>query len=355
MSFQVNKFDGSLLVTLADGTIDSTSSSIRLLGKKVPNYGEIIAEDFIHILENFSSSAPPPNAIAGQLWWDSANNVLKVNDGTSFVGAGSVTSGDTATVGVAGSACTDPAGSMFWNTTTSQLLVCDGTKLILIGPGGSVGNSTGSVFLSDTNNPLILVIVNSVVMAAWSNVAFNPTFIGSVLVGSSSVSIDLTASFPTSLGGLKVGLNLSANVTDNKFIGTAVTAQYSDLAERYASDVYLHPGDVVKLGGSAEITKTTEYADTDVFGVISTNPGLTLNSNAGSNETHPLVALSGRVPCKVVGKVKKGQRLTSSEIEGVATGIKNINSLSPWSIIGRSLEDKTNLDISLIEIVIGNK
>jgi len=132
---------------------------------------------------------------------------------------------------------------------------------------------------------------------------------------------------------------------------TATAAQYSDLAERYEADSAMEPGDVVKIGGEKEITKTTTENDADVFGVISTDPAFKMNADAGTDGSHPYVALSGRVPCKVEGPVSKGQRLVSSTTPGVAKGVTDTT--TPLSIVGRALETKTDDGISIVEIVVG--
>jgi hypothetical protein len=125
------------------------------------------------------------------------------------------------------------------------------------------------------------------------------------------------------------------------------------LAERYHADAEYESGTVVKLGGPHEITQTVTSGDTSVFGVISTDPGLILNAGAGNDETHPLIALTGRVPCKVIGSVNKGDRLVSSDIPGVARAY-SIND-DVLAIIGRSLVNKTSTEVELIEIVVGVK
>lgn len=138
------------------------------------------------------------------------------------------------------------------------------------------------------------------------------------------------------------------------FIGTASAALYSDLAERYEADAVYEPGTVLSIGGSKEVTAASGDKTTDVFGVVSTQPGLMLNSAAGEDDTHPYVALSGRVPVKVVGKVKKGQRLVVSDT-GIARALdeKELASTSSLSIIGRALENKTTEDLGKVLTVVG--
>ena len=132
---------------------------------------------------------------------------------------------------------------------------------------------------------------------------------------------------------------------------TSTAAQYSDLAERYEADASMEPGDVVKIGGEKEITKTTEENDSDVFGVISTDPAYKMNADAGQDATHPYVALSGRVPCKVVGAVTKGQRLVSSATDGAAKAA--VANYSTEEVVGRELESSTDENLKMIEIVVG--
>ena len=100
-------------------------------------------------------------------------------------------------------------------------------------------------------------------------------------------------------------------------------------------------------------TKTTQEGDTDVFGVVSTQPAFKMNADAGDNDTHPYIALSGRVPCKVKGPVKKGDRLIASAQEGVAEAVQDISTLSLHSVLGRSLETSDDNEVKYIEIVVG--
>jgi len=144
--------------------------------------------------------------------------------------------------------------------------------------------------------------------------------------------------------------------TDYKFHGTATTAQYADLAELYKSDAEYTPGTVVKIGGEAEVTQTTDLFCTDVFGIVSTDPAYLMNSTCEGMTV--AVALEGRVPCKVIGQVKKGDRLLSSEEPGVARVASEyeLQEVLDWyRIVGRALEDKTTESIGLIEVVVGAK
>ena len=76
MAYEVNKFNGTFLVSVADGTIDTTTD-LRFIGKNYAGYGEVQNENFLHLLENFSNTTAPPKAVTGQIWYDSGNNALK--------------------------------------------------------------------------------------------------------------------------------------------------------------------------------------------------------------------------------------------------------------------------------------
>jgi hypothetical protein len=131
--------------------------------------------------------------------------------------------------------------------------------------------------------------------------------------------------------------------------GTATAAQYSDLAERYETDQMYTAGTVVCFGGNAEITQSTDLYDSKVCGVISTNPAHLMNAQAGSNETHPAVALTGRVPCKVMGTIRKGDLMVTSAMPGVAM---SADERVPGTIIGKAIQDYTDGGIGVIEILV---
>lgn len=121
----------------------------------------------------------------------------------------------------------------------------------------------------------------------------------------------------------------------NTIYGHAVEATYADLAERYAADAPYEPGTVLVFGGEAEITTTTKLADTAVVGIVSTDPALKMNSAAGNSETHPYIALKGRVPCKVIGEVNRGDLLVTSDKAGFAK--KSLGVPMIGTVIGKAI------------------
>ena len=135
------------------------------------------------------------------------------------------------------------------------------------------------------------------------------------------------------------------------FHGVATSAQYADLAERFEADQAYEPGTVVALGGDKEITQVNTALSNDVFGVISTDPAYLMNSQAGTNLSHPAVASVGRVPVKVIGTVKKHDRLVSAG-NGVARAILPGEAITSWNIIGRALASKEGDGVALVEAVV---
>ncbi len=111
-------------------------------------------------------------------------------------------------------------------------------------------------------------------------------------------------------------------------------------------------GAVVSLGGEAEITETTSDLQDTVFGVVSTMPALRMNNGAGNSDSHPFIAMTGRVPVRVKGTVEKGQRLVSSSVKGTARAVATGESINPFHVIGRALESKTDSEIGLVNCVV---
>lgn len=306
MAYDVTKTDGTRLTIVADRTIDTTSP-IRLVGKNYSGYGEIMAENLVQMLEHFSNPAAPSNPVIGQLWWKSSENVLYVYTIGGWY----------------------PLGG-----------------LNIIG-GPSTGFDT--TFIKDTNSilhPAMKIKVNNIIVAIVSSDTSTYT---------PHLDTGLQTIFPT----IGQGINLNMSGTDNdgesgnyKIRGRSMEAEFADMAEIYRSDIELVPGHLVKLGGQAEITKTSHQFDNEIFGVISTAPGFLLNAKEKYSEHAYPVALKGRVPCLVKGTVRQGQRIVASEIPGIGMVADHCDS---FAVIGRAIRSKTYDDIGAVEIAVGAK
>jgi len=133
------------------------------------------------------------------------------------------------------------------------------------------------------------------------------------------------------------------------FSGTATTARYADLAENYLGDADYEPGTVLVFGGSAEVTVCTAKGDRKAAGVVTTNPAHLMNSALEGDHVVGL-ALQGRVPCKVIGKVAKGDMLVTSSIPGYAM-VDNDPKLG--TVLGKAVQEKTDDARGIVEIVVG--
>jgi len=526
MAYTINLTNGTILTTIADGTVNSTACSLTLVGKNYAGYGTFLNTDLVHVLENSASTTPPTTPLIGQLWWDSAGN-LKVYTGSTFRTLGTMTASNSAPTG-------SVTGNAWWDTFNQQLNIYNGASWILIGPaftsntgqsGTIVGTITDSGLASHVavnvyvSNTLVAIVSKDseytpqTVISGFStirpgfnlstaiaNIKYVGTATNSDALGSISSTnyarTDIATTFANTISvnnnsGLTVGtgnnftVGVSGNVTQltnniqnanlviranigsgivtaltvngsdgsttianlitsgafntsgyiattsadqatsnvtgavrvtnggvgvngnvftsNSFValgnvvvsrearatgnistsgyliisnsdaatsnvtgalrisggmslggaifaagningayfnGVAINALYADLAERFEADAYYEPGTVLTMGGDAEVTIATEELSEDVFGVVSTRAAYLMNSQAGSNETHPPVAVSGRVPVKVVGSIKKGQRLVSAG-RGLARAA-NKEEITPFNVIGRALENKTD-------------
>jgi hypothetical protein len=526
MAYTINLTNGTILTTIADGTVNSTACSLTLVGKNYAGYGTFLNTDLVHVLENSASTTPPTTPLIGQLWWDSAGN-LKVYTGSTFRTLGTMTASNSAPTG-------SVTGNAWWDTFNQQLNIYNGASWVLIGPAftsntGQSGTIVGTITDSGlTSHVAVNVYVSNTLVAivskdseytpqtvisgfstirpgfnlstAIANIKYVGTATNSDALGSISSTnyarTDIATTFANTISvnnnsGLTVGtgnnftVGVSGNVTQltnniqnanlviranigsgivtaltvngsdgsttianlitsgafntsgyiattsadqatsnvtgavrvtnggvgvngnvftsNSFValgnvvvsrearatgnistsgyliisnsdaatsnvtgalrisggmslggaifaagningayfnGVAINALYADLAERFEADAHYEPGTVLTMGGAAEVTIATEELSEDVFGVVSTRAAYLMNSQAGTNETHPPVAVSGRVPVKVVGSIKKGQRLVSAG-RGLARAA-NKEEITPFNVIGRALENKAD-------------
>jgi hypothetical protein len=174
--------------------------------------------------------------------------------------------------------------------------------------------------------------------------------------GTGAVVLGTSPTFTTQISVpsiVKTGTTATGNIgqSDNTFntvFAKATSAQYADLAERYEADTILDPGTVVCFGGDKEITVCGHENHHAVAGVISTDPAYMMNSGAGNDSTHPYVALTGRVPCKVVGPVNPGDLMVASAVSGHAMANNNARA---GTIIGKAI-GKNQDGPGVIEVLI---
>ena len=212
MSYQLNKTDGTLLLDLIDGQIDTSSTNLTLVGRNYTGYGEAFNENFIKLLENFSNTAAPSNPLTGQLWWDSTEQRLKVYDGTVWKASGGPI--------VQNSRPQMVAGDLWINNLTNQVYAFDGTDTILIGPQYSVtqeksGFEIGSILDSQSQSRTVAYLyVGGTLSAVISNIEFTPQY-------AQRIAGLVTDSNPT--GIIRVGMNI-IDTENFKFRGISDSA-----------------------------------------------------------------------------------------------------------------------------------
>jgi hypothetical protein len=255
--------------------------------------------------------------------------------GVSVVATGNVDSGNLRSAGlisVAGNvtSAANIAGTFF---------IGNGSQLTGLSLGVSVtkfvnGTTEGNVGVTNGNINFNVGGVANVVVIDTSTVYANVVSVASIA---------------------KTGTNAVGNIGSssnyfNQVFAQATTALYADVAERFASDELLEPGTVVELGGTQEITRSLTALSEKVFGVISTRPAYTMNGGAGEDDTHPKVAMTGRVPVKVTGYIRKGDRLVAAG-DGIARAAQP-GEATAFNVIGRSLVDKTTPESGTIEAIV---
>jgi hypothetical protein len=250
-------------------------------------------------------------------------------------------------------------------STTGTLSILNDTGLFVGGDsdGRLFVQGTDVLFRNQTQDGNVVFQVNDggatttclTLNGSTSNVTVNSNLIvtGQIAATGGTINFGTAA---VSLGSIinananGVGNIGSSTTYFNTIFAKATSAEYADLAERFEADAAYPAGTVVILGGEKEITAAMEDATDEVFGVISTRAAFTMNGAAGSDETHPPIAMTGRVPVRVVGRVRKGERLVSA-----GNGLARAATRDEWTaynVIGRALKDKTTEDEGTVEAIV---
>jgi len=433
MPYYVSKSDGSV-ITVLDGTKDTTSTSLTLFGRLVANYGDETNENFVRLLENFAYNNSPAHPIIGQLWFDTDTDIIKVyTSNNTWVSIGSNIQGNLMLTGnllSVGSNLTirDNIGNIlvtnsanvgnisFFNNvsgvSTRSLHINGNNGLVEVNANatnsfgittkiyvdslndvvtlnlahrtsninsihaniGSYQNFANSNLSTQTTN-LASLNANIAAYQSYANASIQSlnTAVTGVVSGTGAVDAkelklnSNIAMYNSGVGNVNVNFKTPGGITfltaqGSNSANTPVTIQgqwnlgfeanleatYADLAEYYEGDKEYEPGTVVVFGGVKEITTTTIENDTRVIGIVTTNPAYIMNSQQQGIKV--CVALVGRVPCKVVGPVTKGDLLITSEVNGYAK--KTINP-KIGAVLGKAIEDKLSQDEGIIQVAIG--
>ena len=256
------------------------------------------------------------------------NNTLALRDGTGRV--------DTTAVLLNGSEV------LSYSSTTLKVKTPGGVEIISA-TGGAAASTPVTLTGQFTLGASSTLVASSATTAGSATTATTATQADSLLWNAAYRSAASTATANTI-----AARDASGDLYANLFQGTATSARYADLAEYYRADAEYEPGTVMIFGGDSEVTVSKTLSDTKLAGVVTTNAAYMMNSDLAGVRAG--VALQGRVPCKVVGRVKKGEMLTTSAVAGHAT-----RSLDPkiGTIIGKALEDKDYSEAGVIEVAVG--
>jgi hypothetical protein len=332
-----------------------------------------------------SSTAPSSNS-TGDLWFDTVNQQLNVWTGAAWLLVGpQFTAGQGITGAIPATIVDNGSVShycieLYCGNNIVGIVSQDATftpqnaisGFTTIRPGITLATIVGA------NVPLFQgTATNSQALSGLASTQFmrndaNATTSGTVgILNNGGLSVGLnsdlrvtvagtavTVANQTSNGNINFNVNIGGTPTTVMTIngstgvitGNQIDANYADMAERFAADEVYLPGTVVELGGTNEITRVKDDASDRVFGVISTRPAFTMNGGAGDNETHPPVAMTGRVPVLVLGVVAKGDRLISAG-DGIARAAAP-GEATAFNVIGRALVGKTTTELGTVEAIV---
>ena len=430
MTTTINKTNGTVLTTISDGAIDTAATDLTLIGKLYRNYGELVNENFVKLLENFADTSSPTQPIEGQLWYDSTNKNIKAYRSTGFV-----------SLAVLNSSSSEPSSAkladFWWDTVDAQLKLYNGTAWIAIHPGYSTEQGiSGSIVetVQDTfsvSHVITKIYISGTVVAIYNkDNEFTPSsgiagfgtikkglnlnadsgyqihgtttnagsadnwttartlsltgdvtgtsaaFDGSgninisttIAANSVTLGTDTTGNYVASItngnyligadGGSEIAnLTLAVDATNanvaNKIVArdssgnfsagiisaTSTSARYADLAEKYSTKEEYSIGTVMSICNCSE-HDACPVNESMPIGVVSAEPAYLMNAESNGQA----LALKGRVPVRILGKVAKGQEVYSYK-NGTASTVGT-------HLVGISLESNDTESEKLVECVL---
>jgi hypothetical protein len=327
MSYTINKFNGTTLVVLEDGTID-TSTSIGLVGRNYVGYGETQNENFVFLLENFANNAPPARPLVGQTWFNSTENLLYVYDGSGWKIVGAAILSDTPPEGAA-------IGGIWLKTTDNTFYAWTGSTWTFIGPETVAGygitraRSTTLLDSDGTPRPVILLTINNAIIGICSEAAFTvepetaPSGFANLVAG---VTLSSATKFKGTLEGLAdraIRLETLRNINTVPFDGTQnITIKASTTNKLIGGDYIVGPD----FDGSTELTWNIDATPSNTIGTI-----VARNSQGGF--------AAGTITADLVGNVTGNVT--------VSTGTSTFNIIRADQVIGPTLRGHADTAIRL--------
>jgi len=297
MAYQINKTDGTIVATVADGQIDDRSTDITLIGKNYSGFGEIFNENLVKILENFAETTQPDHPLRGQIWFDSSQSKLKVYNGVSFVPVSSATISSTQPSTLA-------TGDLWYDDVGEQLFFFDGSSAILLAPAYSSSQSLSGLrvdtILDTLNQTRVITSLynNGILLGIFAKDSFTPKiaitgYTGSIAPGFNvgtlaNFKIRATCTNSDSLGGAPattyvrtdttnaINGQLQITVDDGLLFGSAINGS-----------LFVTNGDLTLANESSNknITLSVNRSDTQ-------EAALVINSNARTVGLYPTITTS---------------------------------------------------------------
>tara|TARA_Y100000114_G_scaffold156234_1_gene182775 strand:- start:880 stop:2580 length:1701 start_codon:yes stop_codon:yes gene_type:complete len=305
MAYTVDKTNSSASpssYTVQDNVLN-TQTDLKFIGKGYAGYGEVIHENFLHLLENFANSSAPSKPIQGQLWYDSGASQLKVYTGSNFVPAGNtVPYGPTAPANLV-------TGDLWIDSDTAQLFFYNGTSNILIGPNTSAGaNTNGFTFETitdntDTDKNVTKLFNDGNLIAIISESSFTPK---AAISGFASITKGITLS--TAISDLK----FAGTATDSDKLGNVAAANYlrSNANDTTTGTLGVLNDSGLAVGVDSDLTITVDSTGIILQNVIS-DQDITFKVNDGGTTT-TLLTMDGSSSRVGIGTITPTTKLDVS-------------------------------------------
>lgn len=280
MAYQINKTDGTIISTVADGQIDTLSTDLTLIGKNYSGFGEALNENFIKLLENFSSTQAPTYPLRGQVWFDTAENKLKVYNGSDFIPVSSATISSTQPE-------TLSIGDLWWDNVAAQLYFFDGTDPILLAPAysqtqGISGLKVASI-LDTLNQTRVITYLynNGILLGIFSKDSFTPKteivgFTGNIQPGFNA--------------GNLAGIKFNVTCTNSEQLGGAPATTYvrSDTSNIINGQIRISTDLGVVIGSAGQMNLYVTAGDIFMSNAA-TDKNLILNVRKGINQEDAVI------------------------------------------------------------------
>jgi hypothetical protein len=322
MSYTITKTNGVTIGTILDGTINTSATSLTLVGRNYSNYGQIMTDNLVQMLENFAYNISPSNPLEGQLWWNTGDKRLRVWTGAEYKVVSSCTAQTTAP-------STTLAGDLWWDTANDQLYVYNGTTpfaiggWVLIGPGYSkINGKSGALREVLTDNAAGLHTVVSI----W----IDDTRIGIISEDSEFTPAAPIAGFST----IKPGYNMSSvgifsgTANNASFLGNQPAASYmrNDINNTVTGSLTMNNDSGITIGVGNDLQLSVTGIHSQVKN-LSSGGNLSLHTNVSGTDTRSLhiKGTDGLVevfgdPTTDMGVATK-QYVDNSFIDSVLTGV----------------------------------